>query len=66
MLNGKTFEGSGGGINRGLPVKIAPERKVVLTETVAVAVFVPSMGEDAGAMAHVECMGAPMHVHVIV
>jgi len=68
MLNGKTSRGrgSGGGTNRELPVRIAPERKAVLTETVAVATFVPSIEEDAGEMSHVECIGAPVHVHVIV
>jgi hypothetical protein len=39
---------------------------VVITETVELATFEPSMGEDAGETAHVEAIGAPVHVHVIV
>ena len=54
MLNGKPLQGSGGGTNRGLLVKIVPGRRVVLTETVAMAAFVPSMEEDAGETSHVE------------
>ena len=41
-------------------------RAVVVRETVVVATFEPSMGEEAGETEHVEAIGAPVHVHVIV
>src|SRR5260370_37752558 len=66
MLNGKGCQGSCGRTKGGLPVGIAAERMVVLTETVAVAAFVPSMDEDMGEKAHAEAMGAPVHVQDIV
>ena len=44
----------------------ALERAVVVTVTVVVATFEPSMGEEAGETEHVEAIGAPVHVHVIV
>jgi hypothetical protein len=63
---GNTWRGSGGGANRGLTAGIALERIVVITETVEVATVEPSMGEEAGETAHVDAIGAPVHVHVIV
>jgi len=39
---------------------------VVVRETVVVVTFEPSMGEEAGETEHVEAIGAPVHVHVIV
>ncbi len=66
MNIGRTCLGSGGGTKRGLPIGRVLERMFVITETVVVATFKPSMGEEAGETEHVEAIGAPVHVHVIV
>jgi hypothetical protein len=62
----RTWSGSSGGAKRNLPTKAAPECAVVVRETVVVATFEPSMGEEGGETEHVEAIGAPVHVHVIV
>ena len=59
-----TCQGSGGGTKRRLPIGKVLERMVVITETVAVATFEPSMGEEAGETAHVDAMGTPVQVQV--
>src|SRR5260221_13244844 len=62
---GNVCRDRGGGAKRNLPIERVPARAVVVTETVEVATFEPSMGEDAGETSHVECIGAPVHVQVI-
>jgi hypothetical protein len=49
-----------------LTAGIALDGIVVITETVEVATVEPSMGVEEGETAHVDAIGAPVHVHVIV
>ena len=63
---GRTCCGSGGGAKRGPRPDSAVERIVVITVTVDVATFEPSMGEDAGATPHVDAIGAPVQVQFTV
>ena len=63
--SGRICHGGEGGEKRTLP-KDELGRAVVAMETVEVATVEPSMGEDAGETLQVECIGAPVHVHVIV
>ena len=63
---GKLCQGIGGGAKGRLPAGIAFDGAVVVTVTVVVTAAEPSIGDEAGETAHVEAIGAPVHVHVIV
>ena len=66
MNIGRTWRGRGGRAKGGLAAAMALERTVVITETVEVATFEPSMGEEAGETVHVDAIGAPVQVQVTV
>ena len=66
MNVGRTLGRSGSGAKRNLPTGRALERLVVITETVEVATFEPSIAEEAGETVHVDAMGAPVQVQVTV